>query len=273
MKVKIILVVLSAACMLLVSSAQAGGPAINGLTSVPRVFNDFPGSTLTITNGNSVNLGAGVSEVTIDDSVFGAGGFANRHDVRLSSDAGATEHTFNISDEFTFKAEVTLTDGSDTPRKEAGLRINGPATGDVLLLVNSDAGEIVAFGGGAPFHIFGSNGGGNGYTTGSQILLGFTYVGNPDPNNPGVTPAKINYFIDRHDGNGIINSGFGDFSNLEFGAENFNVAVYGQVTPNDPTLDFINANFDDIMYNAIPEPASIALACLGLVGMTVRRRR
>ncbi len=104
MKVKIILVALSAACVLLVSSAQASGPAINGMLSEPRVFNDFPGSTLTITNGNSVNLGVGVSEVTIDDGAFGAGGFANRHDVSLSSDGGATEHTFDISDEFTFKA-------------------------------------------------------------------------------------------------------------------------------------------------------------------------
>ena len=273
MKVKIILVALSAACMLLVSSAQAAGPAINGMLSEPRVFNDFPGSTLTITNGNSVNLGVGVSEVNINDADFGSGGFANRHDVSLSSDGGATEHTFDISDEFTFKAEVTLTDGSDSPRKEAGLRINGSPTGDVLLIVNSDAGEIVAFGGGAPFHSFGSNGGGNGYTPGDQILLGFTYIGNPDPNNPGVTPAKIKYFIDRHDGNGIISSGFGDFSNLEFGAENFNVAVYGQVVPDGGnSADFINANFDDIMYAAIPEPASIALACLGLVGMIVRRR-
>ena len=270
MKVKIILVALSAACMLLVSSAQASGPAINGMLSEPRVFNDFPDSTLTITNGNSVNGGAGVSEVTIDDSVFdpnGGGGFANRHDVRLSSDAGVTEHTFDISDEFTFKAEVTLTDGSDAPRKEAGLRINGSPTGDVLLIINSDAGEIVAFGGGAPFHLFGNNGGGNGYTPGDQILLGFTYIG-----NDGVNPARVNYFIDRHDGNGIINSGFGDFSNLELGAENFNVAVYTQTQSGDPNLDFVVANFDDIMYAAIPEPASIALACLGLVVMTVRRR-
>ncbi len=41
-------------------------------------------------------------------------------------------------------------------------------------------GEIVAFGGGAPFYIFGNNGGGNGYTPGTTILMGITERGGGD---------------------------------------------------------------------------------------------
>ena len=76
----------------------------------------------------------------------------------LSSDAGASANVFSIDDTFTFKAEVTMRVGANSPRKEAGLRLNSPVTGDVLFLLNSDAGEIVAFGGGAPFALFGNNG-------------------------------------------------------------------------------------------------------------------
>ena len=50
-------------CLAMPARAQ-----INGLHEMPRVFNDFSGSTLTITNGNSVNQGAGVSQATIFDT-------------------------------------------------------------------------------------------------------------------------------------------------------------------------------------------------------------
>jgi hypothetical protein len=168
---------------------------------------------------------------------------------------------------------VTLDVGFNAPRKEAGIRINSSVTGDVLLLVNSDAGEIVAFGGGAPFHIFGSSGGGNGYTPGDTILLGISVAGSGD--GPGGAPNRINYFIDRHDGMGIIESGFQPYENLEFGSTMANVGFYGQVTPDamNMSTDFINANFDDIMYSPIPEPASVLLAGLALLGFLAGKRK
>jgi len=55
--------------------------------------------------------------------------------------------------------------------------MNSPI-GDMLFIVNSDAGEIVAFGG--PFYLFGNNGGGNGYTPGTPILMGIEYLGAGD---------------------------------------------------------------------------------------------
>ena len=108
--------------------------------------------------------------------------------------------------------------GENSPHKEAGLRLNSPVTGDVLFLVNSDAGEIVAFGGGAPFALFGS-GSGNGYTPGETILMGISIAASGD--GPGGAANLINYFIDRHDGMGIIESGYQAYSNLEFGSTNF----------------------------------------------------
>ena len=111
------------------------------------VFNDFPTSTLTFTNP-----GTNPGTVVIDDRNLvnaGGGGFANRHDVLVSLDGNATNANFPISQGFTISTTLTLADGSNSPRKEAGIRINSSVTGDALFIVNSDAGEIVAFGGGA----------------------------------------------------------------------------------------------------------------------------
>lgn len=259
--------------MILLCLAAPATAQINGLFEDPRVFNDFPDSTLTITNGNSVNMGPGNSEVTINDTAFApAGTGANRHDILLSSDGGATSHVFSIDDSFTVKTEVTLTDGFDAPRKEAGLRINSPVTGDVLFILNSDAGEIVAFGGGAPFFLFGNNGMGNGYTPGDTIQMGIAVAASGD--GAGGAPNLINYFIDRHDGNGIIESGFMPYSNLELGSTMASVGFYGQVSPDAMNLstDFINVNFDDIMYSPVPEPAAMVLFAMSLLAFFAIRR-
>ncbi|MFQ3588080.1 MAG: PEP-CTERM sorting domain-containing protein [Fimbriimonadaceae bacterium] len=234
----------------------------NGIKINERVFNDFGGTTLTVTNSNSIP-----GTVTIDERGFSGSGWANRHDALVSSDGGSTAHVFSISDSFTVSARINLSVGSNSPRKEAGWRINSPITGDVLFLVNSDAGEIVAFGGGAPFRIFGSNGGGNGYVPGTTILMGMTYtpaVGQSSLANPG----RIEYFIDR--GNGIETSGPLNWSNLEGGPVNFTVGLYAQVSPANAG-DFITAQFTDIQ--AVPEPATLIALGAGAVALMRRRRR
>lgn len=234
----------------------------NGIKVHERVFNDFGNSTLTITNSNSIP-----GSVTIDDRNLTGNGWANRHDALISSDGGASAHVFSIADPFTVSARITLSAGSNAPRKEAGWRINSPVTGDALFLVNSDAGEIVAFGGGAPFKIFGNNGGGDGYVPGTPILMGMTYtpaVGQSSLSNPGT----IEYFIDR--GNGIETSGPLNWSNLEGGPVNFTVALYAQVSPADGD-DFITAEFSDIQ--AVPEPATMIALGVGALALIRRRRR
>jgi hypothetical protein len=243
---------------------------INGLFTSERVFNDDPTSVLVTSNtANTLGFPAIAS---ISDAFSGAVSGTNRHDFLLSSDGGSSAHQFGIDDTFTLEAEVTLTAGANAPRKEAGLRLNS-GIGDALFLVNSDAGEIVAFGG--PFFSFGSNNGGNGYSPGDTILLGLTYTGGGD--GVGGTPSTIEFYIDRLDGSGIMSSGPLPFTNLEGGLPNFTAGLYGQGGTLESTApgDFLNVVFNDINASVIPEPASATI--LGLVTCVsvwfVRRRR
>ena len=246
---------------LVATNAQAD--PVNGYAINSRVFNNDPASVLTITppviNFNPASF-------NIHDQYSGPFGGANRHDVLASTDGGATAHTFGIDDSFTFTTRLTLTDGFNSPRKEAGIRFNSPI-GDMLFLVNSDAGEIVTFGG--PFHLFGNNGGGNGYTPGSSILLGVREIGGGD--GIGGNPDTIEFFIDR--GSGIITTGPLPWTNLEGGLPSFTVGAYVQGDAN-ANGDFVNGLFTDTTFTTIvPEPASFSLLGLGLLGALALRRK
>lgn len=241
------------------------GAAINGYDVNARVFNDNAGSTLTITPAAPIN--ANPATITIRDEFTGAFTGANRHDVLASSDGGTTAFDHSIDDSFVFTTQLTLTAGFNAPRKEAGIRINSPITGEMLFLVNSDAGEIVTFGG--PFHLFGNNAGGNGYTPGSSILLGIRHIGGGDGN--GGIADTTEFFIDR--GAGIETTGPLAWSNLEGGPVNFQVGVYAQGGAN-AGGDFVNALFSNTTYTVVPEPGTLALFGMGVLGLlAVRRKR
>jgi hypothetical protein len=240
------------------AAASTATAQFNGIKVNERVFNDYPNSTLTISNSNSIP-----GNVTIDDRNMtnATGNGANRHDALLSADNGATAFTFPITQGFTLQTNLNLTAGSVMPRKEAGLRINSPVTGDTLFLVNSDAGEIVAFGGGAPFKLFGNNANANGYTPGTTILMGMTYT-------PGA-PGTIEYFIDRPGPGGFETSGALPYENVEGGPTNFQVGVYGQGGAGNKSSDFFTVRFTDIN---IPEPTGLSVLALGGVALLARRR-
>jgi hypothetical protein len=248
----------------LAGACVARAQPINGFYTNPRVFNDNPGSTLTITPASPIN--ANPATININDQYTGAFSGANRNDVLVSSDGGLTAHNFGIDDSFVFTTRLTLTDGFNSPRKEAGIRITSPITGDMLFLVNSDAGEIVTFGG--PFFLFGNNGGGNGYTPGSSILLGIKETGGGD--GIGGIADTIEFFIDR--GAGVVTTGPLAWSNLEGGPLNFQVGIYAQGGAN-ANGDFINANFTDTTFTTVPEPGTVALMGVGLFGLWTFRRK
>jgi hypothetical protein len=257
-----------------VAMAQPG-PAINSVKTNARFFNDFSTTTLAIVNPGTVNLGL-PSTITVAESGFtddGIGGsFANRHDFTLSADGGANNAAFSINDSYTVSAIVNLAVGSNAPRKEAGWRINSGVTGDALFLVNSDAGEIVAFSGGAPFKTFSAGPPAAPYTPGTSILMGFTMKGG---GAPGI-PNTIEYFIDRTplDAAGRETSGPLAFDNVEKGPVAYNVALYVQAAPNlQNSAEFVNTSFTDIRYAAIPEPATAVSALIALVGLGACRRR
>jgi hypothetical protein len=249
------LLVCAAALAGLVGSA--GAQTINGVNVNPRVFNDYPDSNLTIDNHYPTS-------VHIRD-VFPTtptGKFANRHDLLLSSDGGTTAAAFNNNESFDISADITLTDGSDSPkRKEAGIRVNSSVGGDGLFIINSDAGEIVAFGGPFPFYRF--NNTTFSYTPGQTITMGVAY---------NAAAHTIDYRVSK--GGQSFNSGPLPFTNNENGIIDGSTAgFYGQFSPSAPG-DFGDVNFANIAatLTTVPEPVGIAAFGALAVGLLGRRR-
>ena len=252
-------------------AAQAA-PPVNSLVKAPYVFFDRPDSTLTFTTAGNPSNGTGTADI-LDVFPPGAAG-SNRHDALLSGDGGATAQTFSIDDSYTFSTIVNLSDSANAPRKEAGIRINAPVTGDALFIINSDAGEIVTFGGGWPFHLFGNNSGGNGYVPGTNILLGFTMVAAGDGTGPGQN--LVDFFIDRDPatvGVGVEHTGLLPWTNLEGGPTNYNLGVYLQGGMGAGNPGFMHAVYTNVTYGPVPEPATCVLSLMGCVGFGLIRRR
>lgn len=247
--------------------AAAFAVPVNGINLAPRVGNGNPSSTLTMTTNNTIPGGT----VSIDDRGFTQAG-TNRHDALISGDNGATAGVYGLGNGFTIQGTFNLTDGFNSGgRKEAGFEINGNPTGRALFIINSDAGEIVAFGGGMPFKLFGNNAGGNGYTPGQAITLGMTYT-------PGTGGAKgtLEYFIDRTPNDpatGFDTSGPLNISNVEGGPTNYTLGAYAQVNTNATNFptDFIHLDITNLSAVVTPEPTTLAALSLG--GLLLRRRR
>jgi len=236
----------------------------------PRVFNDVPSAELNMSAAGST---ASINEINVSAPT----GWANRDDL-LFSENGSTPASFDTTDAFTFLADVTLHADPIAPRKEAGLRILNPVTGDALFIVNSDGHEIVGFGGGMPF--FNAVGAGaTPYNAGETVTLGLSYYQQGGVNGVVYTVVQ--------NGN-TFSSGFRPWENNEQGVGlGTNLGLYFQINndPNNPTnsggVTFSNirygrgrvADLIDSTPNAIPEPGTLALLGASLLPLVGLRRR
>lgn len=231
------------------SAAQAGVESINGILVDARNFDDYPASTLAITDQFPALLG-------VHEQDFGAGGFANRHRL-LFTDDGATRFEFDNQTPFDITTTVTLDAGSPAG-KEAGFYFD--KFGEPRLIVKGN-GEVAAFDGAFPFFSFGQV-----YTLGTAAELRVIYT--PGSGADFVVPATIEYVF-----NGL-SSGRLEFSNLENGMLDGTVGgFYAQFAPDDSNpSDFGDVSFADIRI-AVPGPGSAAVLGLACVAGAGRRRR
>jgi MYXO-CTERM domain-containing protein len=252
---RVVSVALAAACVVCASGAALAVEP-NGVVVTPRIFNDYPNSTLNIVN-DFPNL------VSFDETNFGAGGFANRHSAYFSTDGGATARDFGYNDAFDLAVSVSNTSDPITGR-EAGFHADLFGFGFFGALPN---GEIAAFGSILPFHSFG----GGLWTPGQEITLRVIHrPGEGDGVNPlpmGAAPSTIEYIYDL--GSGPVSSGLKAFTGTEGGIpENFSF-LFGVGTQNagapGGTAHVEFRNF------VVPAPGAAGLLALG--GLVALRRR
>lgn len=250
--------------LLLGVAAFAGAQDVTSINSArvsARVFNDDVDSTFTSVNNYPASVV--LSDLNVDGD--SDGGFANRHLWEMSADGGTTSFLFGNDTFFATSMDVNISlpsGASNTPRKEAGYILRTQIGGEGQFIVNSDAGEVVAFGGPLPFYSFNASNGLS-YTTGTTIRLGMTYFLDPIDNL-----RKVIYSA-----NGV-NSPALAFTNTEQGIiGNATLGGYVQVpiAPNDPSNGVIGT-FSNVTITPVPEPATMAALGLGALALLKRRR-
>ena len=249
---------------LLIGAAAFASAQVSSIDSanVFRQFTDDTDATYAAVDAYPTLIS--LSETNVDGTP-GGGTFANRDNWEFSNDGGGTSYAFSNDDFFSVSMDVTLAvppNSGVSPRKEAGYLLS-TLGGQASFIVNSDAGEIVAFGAPLPFYSFNASNGLS-YTPGETITLG------------------IDYFFDPMDGlrkivysaNGIMSPAL-TFSNLELGIiDGSTLGGYLQV-PIDTTNSANGgiATFANIKISPVPEPASFAALGLGALALLRRRRR
>jgi hypothetical protein len=152
------------------TGANAQVNAINSAIVTPRILNspNLTNAVLTaITNYPSkisfVETNAGTTNTA----------FSPIQDLwQFSADNGSTAYLFQTNEYFTAYMNVTLTGSPVSPRKEAGFAfqdVNGNINGQYIL--DTDQGEVVAFGGNLPFYASPLT---HTYVSGQTITMGVT---------------------------------------------------------------------------------------------------
>lgn len=254
------------ACLGLAAIAGAR-PVINGAVLHTRIFNDFPNSTLVTTNNYP-------ALIQFSDGPVGPGAFANRHNFRLSANAGVSDAVFMNGDGFIFQADVALL---GTGPVEGGLQVSPWYSQQVdgQFNIRLDDGEVAVFGGRLPFFSF-TGVYGLHYLAGTTVHEKIIY----DPHGlSAVSPGTIEYIYT--DGTGTYSSGVLAFDQGN-PAEDPPYGLYGIL--NDArvggVVQVMNFNagqhsagirFSNINY--VPTPGSMGVLALGGLLAARRRRR
>jgi hypothetical protein len=232
-----------------VTGAYAQITTVNSAVVTPRVFNDVPGAAFGAANGypNSIWLEeAGVSQAT---------GYANR-DVWQFSNGGTTAYQFQNNDYFQASFDLTLAVNTLTVRREAGFLFSTASSGDIQFIVDTDAHEVVQFGG-ISFYSFNP---GLSYNSGDTISLAMAYFLDASGNNAlqvrayGVSSPVYEFAAGTGIGNGSTLGGYLQVVNDPANPSNAGTALFQNIT-------------------LVPEPSVFALLSLGLLPLVFRRRR
>jgi hypothetical protein len=245
---------------LLIPDASADVSTINSAIVTPRVFNDVPGAAFSGVNNYPASIAFSESGVSAPT------GFANRDVWQFSNDGGASAYQFQNGDYFKASFDVSVDANPDAPRKEAGFLFRTANDGDIQFIVNTDAHEVVQFGGISFYSFSASNG--ISYSNGQTIQLG------------------LDYFLDTNGKNALQFFANGTASPIfEFGptvgtgaldiGNGSTLGGYFQVV-NDPNHagNGGTATFRDIKIAAeTPEPSALLLLASGFLGLILVTRR
>ena len=195
------------------NGALAQISTINSAVYTPRQYNDIPAATLTVVS----NYPALISFE--EQNVSKPTGYANRDSWHFSKTSGASAFAFSNTVAFTVTMTVTLAGDPTTPRKEAGFVFNNPLNDGGEFILDTDAHEVVAFGGFLPFYAFPKT-----FQSGDTVTMGMTYF--KDANGKWAIIYEAN----------CLRSPPLEFSNLELGViNNTTIGGYMQIV-NAPTI-------------------------------------
>jgi hypothetical protein len=226
----------------------------------------------------------------MQDENLDQGGWANRHNFRLSDNGGIAEAVFMNEDAFYFASDVTIT---GTANVEGGLNLSPWWSKDVdgVMMLRTDDGMVECWGGRLPYYSFTANhidpntGVGVRYAKGTTVRLEMTYL----PHGlSALDPGTIQYTYTLHDPDGagpLVGYSFSTPElNFDMGNPNENppyglwgilndARVGGWFMPkvnNQIPGNWGRIEFENMAYVPIPEPAS--LAALALAALVLRRR-